>query len=34
LSWFADYRERVTKGEIVHQARGYAAIRQGAYLAA
>jgi nitrogen fixation protein NifB len=34
LSWFADYRERVAKGEIVHQLRGDAAIRQGAYLAA
>ncbi len=34
LSWFADYRERVSKGEIIHQPRGDAAIRQGAYLAA
>ncbi len=34
LSWFAEYRARVAKGEIVHQARGDAAIRQGAYLAA
>ena len=34
LSWFADYRERVKKGEIIHQTRGDAAIRQGAYLAA
>ena len=34
LSWFADYRERVKKGEIMHQTRGDAAIRQGAYLAA
>jgi len=34
LSWFADYRERVKKGEITHQTRGDAAIRQGAYLAA
>ncbi len=34
LGWFADYRERVAKGEIVHQVRGDAAIRQGAYLAA
>jgi nitrogen fixation protein NifB len=34
LSWFADYRERVAKGEITHRPRGDAAIRQGAYLAA
>jgi nitrogen fixation protein NifB len=34
LGWFADYRERVKKGEIVHLVRGDAAIRQGAYLAA
>jgi nitrogen fixation protein NifB len=34
LSWFANYRERVAKGEIVHQTRGDAVIRQGAYLAA
>ncbi len=31
LSWFASYRERVTKGEITHQERGDASIRQGAY---
>ncbi len=34
LSWFAEYRARVAKGEIVHQERGDAVIRQGAYLAA
>ena len=34
LSWFAEYRERVKTGEIVHQGRGDAVIRQGAYLAA
>ena len=34
LGWFAGYRERVKQGEIVHRARGDAAIRQGAYLAA
>jgi nitrogen fixation protein NifB len=31
LSWFAGYRERVAKGEITHQERGDASIRQGAY---
>ena len=34
LSWFAEYRERVKMGEIVHRGRGDAVIRQGAYLAA
>jgi nitrogen fixation protein NifB len=34
LAWFADYRARVARGELVHQARGDAAIRQGAYTAA
>jgi nitrogen fixation protein NifB len=34
LSWFMDYRARVKRGEIQHQPRGDAAIRQGAYLAA
>jgi len=34
LSWFADYRARVARGEISHLPRGDAAIRQGAYLAA
>lgn len=33
LSWFADYRQRVSTGELVHQPRGDAAIRQGAYTA-
>lgn len=33
LSWFADYRQRVLAGELVHQPRGDAAIRQGAYTA-
>jgi nitrogen fixation protein NifB len=31
LSWFADYCGRIASGEIVHQARGDASIRQGAY---
>ncbi len=34
LSWFADYRARVASGEIEHQPRGDARIRQGAYTAA
>jgi nitrogen fixation protein NifB len=34
LTWFADYRARVATGEIAHQARGDAAIRQGAFMAA
>jgi nitrogen fixation protein NifB len=34
LTWFADYRTRVAKGEITHQERGDAAIRQGAFMAA
>jgi hypothetical protein len=34
LTWFADYRARVVKGEIVHQERGDAAIRQGAFTSA
>ncbi|HSD36051.1 MAG TPA: nitrogenase cofactor biosynthesis protein NifB [Rhodocyclaceae bacterium] len=34
LSWFADYRGRIARGELVHQARGDAQIRQGAYTAA
>ncbi len=34
LTWFADYRERVAKGEITHQSRGDAAIRQGAFTSA
>ncbi len=31
LSWFADYAGRIASGEIVHQNRGDAQIRQGAY---
>ncbi len=34
LTWFADYRARVAKGEIIHTERGDAAIRQGAFMAA
>lgn len=34
MSWFTDYRTRVANGEIVHQPRGDAAIRQGAFMAA
>ena len=33
LSWFAGYRERVQRGEIAHQPRGDASIRQGAFTA-
>jgi nitrogen fixation protein NifB len=31
LQWFADYRQRVARGEIEHRSRGDAHIRQGAY---
>lgn len=34
LSWYADYRARIARGELTHQPRGDAAIRQGAYTAA
>jgi nitrogen fixation protein NifB len=34
LSWFAGYRERIASGQITHQARGDARIRQGAYTGA
>jgi nitrogen fixation protein NifB len=34
LNWFASYRARMERGEVVYQPRGDAAIRQGAYLAA
>ena len=34
LAWFAGYRARIAAGEIVHQPRGDARIRQGAYTAA
>jgi len=33
LTWFADYRARIAKGEIEHKERGDASIRQGAYSA-
>ncbi|MBL8301471.1 MAG: nitrogenase cofactor biosynthesis protein NifB, partial [Ideonella sp.] len=33
LSWFADYRARIARGALVHQPRGDASIRQGAYTA-
>lgn len=33
LSWFASYRERIQRGELVHQPRGDASIRQGAFTA-
>ncbi|MBI3381691.1 MAG: nitrogenase cofactor biosynthesis protein NifB [Aquabacterium sp.] len=33
LSWFADYTGRIARGEITHQPRGDASIRQGAYTA-
>jgi nitrogen fixation protein NifB len=31
LDWFGDYRARVARGAVVHQSRGDAQIRQGAY---
>ncbi|MBL8330241.1 MAG: nitrogenase cofactor biosynthesis protein NifB [Rubrivivax sp.] len=31
LGWFAGYRQRVARGEITHQPRGDARIRQGAF---
>jgi nitrogen fixation protein NifB len=31
LSWFQDYRARIASGAVVHQARGDAQIRQGAF---
>jgi nitrogen fixation protein NifB len=31
LAWFAGYRARVARGDIAHQPRGDARIRQGAY---
>jgi nitrogen fixation protein NifB len=34
LSWFAGYRKRIADGELVHQPRGDARIRQGAYTGA
>lgn len=34
LTWFADYRARVARGEIQHHDRGDAAIRQGAFTSA
>jgi nitrogen fixation protein NifB len=34
LSWFSDYRGRIARGEIAHQSRGDASIRQGAYTSA
>jgi len=34
LAWFAGYRARIARGEITHQPRGDAHIRQGAYTAA
>jgi nitrogen fixation protein NifB len=34
LAWFKNYLDKVGSGEIVHQPRGDADIRQGAYIAA
>ncbi|MDD5029666.1 MAG: nitrogenase cofactor biosynthesis protein NifB [Rhodoferax sp.] len=34
LDWFNDYRLRLASGALVHQSRGDASIRQGAYTAA
>ncbi len=31
LDWFADYRKRIASGAVVHQSRGDAQIRQGAF---
>ena len=31
LDWFSDYRARIASGAVVHQNRGDARIRQGAY---
>ena len=31
LDWFNDYRSRIASGAVVHQARGDAQIRQGAF---
>ena len=31
LGWFTDYRQRIASGQITHQPRGDARIRQGAY---
>jgi nitrogen fixation protein NifB len=33
LDWFNDYRERIASGAVIHQNRGDAQIRQGAYTA-
>jgi nitrogen fixation protein NifB len=33
LSWFNDYRARIASGAVIHQSRGDAHIRQGAYTA-
>ena len=34
ITWFRDYLDRVRSGEIQHQPRGDADIRQGAFIAA
>jgi nitrogen fixation protein NifB len=34
ITWFKDYLDKVKRGEIQHQARGDADIRQGAFIAA
>ena len=34
LTWYADYVARIQAGKVVHQPRGDASIRQGAYIAA
>jgi nitrogen fixation protein NifB len=34
ITWFKGYLDKVASGEIVHQPRGDADIRQGAYVAA
>jgi nitrogen fixation protein NifB len=34
LEWFSDYRARIASGAVIHQSRGDAQIRQGAYTTA
>jgi nitrogen fixation protein NifB len=34
LDWFIDYRARIASGAVVHQDRGDAQIRQGAFTGA
>jgi nitrogen fixation protein NifB len=34
ITWFKNYLDKIGSGELVHQLRGDADIRQGAYIAA